>query len=78
MVKRILKKLETDELVDLSKFFMDIAKGVLGVPLVVYLVSGFSPVVMTLFFVLDLSLVVIFLIVAIKLSRVAKRRRIYG
>lgn len=78
MVKRFLKGLEADELVDLAKFFMDVAKGALGVPLVIYLVSGFSPVVIALFFVVDLSLVIIFLIIAIKLSREAKRRRKNG
>lgn len=78
MIKNILKRLDPDELDDLSKFFMDVARGALGVPLVIYLVSGYSPVVITLLFVLDLALVIIFLIIAIKLSREAKRRRNYG
>lgn len=77
MVKRILGKLEADEVKDLSKFFMDIAKGVLGAPLVIYLILGFSPLVLATIFVVDFLLALGLVILAIYLKRYSKRRS-YG
>lgn len=78
MFKKLLDKLEPEELTDLSKFFIDIAKGLMGAPLVVYLVTGFSNLVLFMMFVLDLILVFGCWIIAIKLSRESRRRRKNG
>ena len=75
MVTRILAKLEVDELEDFSKFFMDIAKGVLGVPLVIYLVRGFSLLVLVAASVVNFILAFGLVILAIYLKRHSKRRR---
>lgn len=78
MLRKLVRKLDAEELLMLSKFFMDVAKGILGVPLVVYLVADFSLIVNIGVFVLDLMLVVIFLVVAFKLGRISKRRKKNG
>lgn len=54
---------------------MDVAKGILGVPLVVYLVADFPLLVNISLFVLDLVLVIVLLVIAFKLSREARRRK---
>lgn len=74
MIQKIFNKLDGDELKDLSKFFMDVAKGILGVPLIVYLVAEFPPIVNLMLFVLDLGLVIGFIALAIYLSRRSKRK----
>lgn len=78
MVKRILDKLEADELEDLSKFLMDIAKGVLGAPLVIYLVAGFSVLVLAVISVVNFVLALGLVLLAIYLKRYSKRKRKYG
>lgn len=78
MIRKLVRKLDAEELLMLSKFFMDVAKGILGVPLIVYLVADFSLVVNIGVFVLDLILVIIFLITAFKLGRISKRRKKNG
>lgn len=77
-VNRFLDKLNADELEILSKFIIDIAKGIIGVPIVVYFVSDFSIIVLTQIFMIDLITVTSFLSVAFKLRRLAKRRKSYG
>lgn len=76
--KKLTKKLalNKDELEILSKFLIDVAKGILGVPLIAYFIQGFSTLVLLGVFMVDFVLVTIFLIFAIKLSRAASKRRI--
>ena len=74
MVQKLLNRLHPSELATLSQFFIDVAKGILGVPIVVYFISGFSAIVLLVGLVLDLILVILFLSLAFKLARVAKRR----
>lgn len=76
MIKRFFRKLKLDsyELEALSKFLVDIAKGILGVPLVIYLVSGFSLLVLAGMFVLDLLVVIALLVLALIIHRLAKRK----
>lgn len=78
MLRRLVRKLDAEELSSLSKFLMDVAKGILGVPLIVYLVVDFPLIVNISLFVLDLILVVIFLVIAFKLGRISKRRKKNG
>lgn len=78
MLRKLVRKLDAEELSMLSKFFMDVAKGILGVPLIVYLVADFPPIVNISLFVLDLILVVIFLVIAFKLGRISKKRKKNG
>lgn len=78
MVNRILKNLEVEELNGLSKFFFDVAKGILGAPIVVYLVSGFSAIVLLGMFVISLALTIACLGLAIYLLRVSRKRIHYG
>ncbi len=73
MVKRILGKLEADELKDLAKFFMDIAKGVLGAPLVIYLVSSFPLLVLAIVAVVNFILALGFISLSFYFKRYSKR-----
>lgn len=77
MIQRLLKILEADELQTLSGFLIDVAKGILGVPIVVYFLTGFSVVALSLGFMLDLLVVALLIIIAFKLKRIAKRRKRY-
>lgn len=76
MLRKFFRKLNLDsyELEALSKFLVDIAKGILGVPLVIYLVSGFSLLVLAGMFVLDLLVVIALLVLALIIHRLAKRK----
>ncbi|MBI2039825.1 hypothetical protein HYT18_02010 [Candidatus Microgenomates bacterium] len=75
MIKVFRKlNLDKDELGALSKFMVDVAKGILGAPLIIYLVSGFSLLVLLIIFLIDLAVVTLFLIGALQIHRVAKRR----
>ena len=67
-------RLDKDELEVLSKFLVDIAKGILGVPLVIYLVSGFSLLVLAIMFMLDLVIVIALLVLALIIHRLTKRK----
>lgn len=78
MVKKILRGLEADELKSLSQLFFDIAKGILGAPLVVYFVSGFSGVVLFAVFMVSLVLAIGSAILAIYLLRLSKKKGTYG
>lgn len=73
-MKFLLNKLKADELEILSKLLVDISKGILGAPLVVYFLKDFSAVVMTVVFVVDLILVFLLFIASIYLHRLGKRR----
>ncbi|MBI4038869.1 hypothetical protein HY384_02825 [Candidatus Daviesbacteria bacterium] len=75
MVNKLLTKLTTEELKILSQFFIDVAKGVLGVPIIAYFISGISQIALLLGFMLDLVIVTTCVILAFKLGRVAKRRQ---
>lgn len=75
MINKFLNIFTMEELDVLSKFLIDVAKGVLGVPLVVYFLTGFSGTILVIGFVLDLILVILFLTVAFKLGRISKRRK---
>jgi len=76
MLRKIFRRpiLSSEELEILSNFLIEVAKGILGVPIVVYFISGFSTLALILGFVLDLIVVIICLSGAIKVRRMAKRR----
>lgn len=73
-MKFLLNKLRVDELEIFSKLLLDISKGILGAPLVVYFLKDFSAVVMVVVFVVDLILVASLFIMSIYLHRLGKRR----
>lgn len=75
MFKKLLSKLTADELTILSKFLIDVAKGVLGVPIIAYFISGFSRVTLVLGFMLDLVIVILSVMLSFKIGRMAKRRQ---
>lgn len=63
-----------DELEILSKFLIDVAKGILGVPLIIYFIKDSSLLVLLGLFMLDLFVVLLLLMIAIILRRKAKRK----
>lgn len=74
MINKILNILNPEELNTLSKFLIDVAKGILGVPIIAYLITGFSVIALFAGFVLDLLLVFLLIITAFKLNRLAMKR----
>ena len=74
-MKFLLNKLKADEIEILSKLLLDISKGILGAPLVVYFLKDFSVIVMATIFVVDFSLVILLFIGSIYLHRLGRKRR---
>lgn len=75
-MKHLLNKLKADEFEILSKLLLDISRGILGVPLVVYFLKDFSVIVMATIFMVDFIVVILLFAASIYLHRLGKRRRL--
>ncbi len=70
------RKFNADELKIFSNFLIDVAKGILGVPLIAYFLKDFSPIAIGAVFMVDFIIVILLLATAIYLHRVAKERNL--